>query len=515
VAREGRLLQGWTTDGPDPVPQRLDRLVLRGAPADVALVDPGGTLDFAGLDAAVGSLAAHLSDRTAPGDRIASWLPKTRVACLIALACARAGRVHVPINPLLRRAQVAHILADSGAALLVTQPARAALLETGDLPGGCTPTLEQDVAAPHPVPLPPSHGDTDALAALLYTSGSTGRPKGVMLSHANLWLGAVSVAHYLRLAADDRTLAVLPLSFDAGLNQLLSTWAAGACAIPLDYLVAADVVRAVGRHDVTTLAGVPPLWIQLSEARWPPETAAKLRRLSATGGRMSVPLVRRLRGAFPQASLHLMYGLTEAFRSTSLDPDLADARPESIGRAIPFAEVMVTRADGGLADDDEAGELVHAGPLVAQGYWRDAERTALRFRPAPAGSRYGGIAAWSGDTVVRGADSLLRFVGREDEMIKVSGNRVSPTEIEELAMASGAVAEAVALGVADERLGQAIRLIARAALDESDSEARLSSFFRSEAPTFQHPREVIWLATLPRNANGKLDRAAIKAEYGG
>ncbi len=515
MARGEPVLQGWKTDGPDPTPQRLDRLTLRGEAGAVALVDRDGALDFWGLDAAVGSLAAHLAARAAPGSRIASWLPKTRTACLMALGCARAGLVHVPVNPLLRRAQVAYILADSGAGLLVTQPARAALLAAGDRPAGCALATEEELAAPHPALLPPSDGDTDPLAALLYTSGSTGRPKGVMLSHANLWLGAVSVAHYLGLAADDRTLAVLPLSFDAGLNQLLSTWAAGGSVAPLDYLVPNDVVRAVARHDVTTLAGVPPLWIQLAEAEWPEATAAKLRRLSSTGGRLPVPLVRRLRALFPQASLHLMYGLTEAFRSTTLDPALVDAHPDSIGRAIPFAEVMVARADGALAADGEPGELVHAGPLVAQGYWRDSERTAARFRPAPAGSVHGGIAAWSGDTVVRDADGLLRFVGRDDEMIKVSGNRVSPTEIEELAIASGAVAEAVALGMPDPRLGQAIRLIARAMPGVAEPEARLAAFFKAEAPAFQHPREVIWRDVLPRNANGKLDRAALRGEYGG
>ncbi len=498
-----QALSFWS--GLDATPRRLDHLVLRGAPGDVALLDRSGTLDFAGLDAAVGALAAHLAEHAEPGDRVASWLPKTRVACLIALACARAGLMHVPVNPLLKRAQLAHILADSGARLLVTQPARAALLEPGDRPDGCDLIVEERLGEPHARPLPPSTGPTDTLAALLYTSGSTGRPKGVMLSHANLWLGAVAVAHYLRLSASDRTLAVLPLSFDAGLNQLLSTWAAGGSATPLDYLVAGDVAKAVGRHGVTVIAGVPPLWMQIAEARWPAETAARLRILSATGGRMPVPLVRRLRALFPQASLHLMYGLTEAFRSTSLDPALVDAHPESIGRAIPFAEILVARPDGRLAAPGEAGELVHAGPLVAQGYWRDAERTALRFRPAPASSRLGGIAVWSGDSVVRGADGLLRFVGRDDEMIKVSGNRISPTEIEEAAIASGAASEAVAFGVPDARMGQAIRLVVRGARDE----ARLRAHFRAELPNFQQPRDILWVDTLPRTPNGKLDRVAI------
>ncbi len=496
-------------DGLEALPQRLDRLTLCGRPDDMALIDREGELDFAGLDHAVGALAAHLADRAAPGERIASWIPKTRTACLLALACARAGLVHVPVNPLLKRAQVAHILADSGARLLITQPARATLLAPGDLPEGCALSNEEGLLD-HPAPLPPSDGDTDALATLLYTSGSTGRPKGVMLSHANLWFGAVTVAHYLRVEPQDRTLAVLPLSFDAGLNQLLSTWAAGASAVPLDYLVANDVVRAVARHDVTTLAGVPPLWLKLSEAKWADGAGDTLRILSATGGRMPVPLVRRLRGLFPQANLTLMYGLTEAFRSTRLDPTLVDAHPESIGRAIPFAEVMVVRPDGAIADEGEPGELVHAGPLVGQGYWHDPERTALRYRPAPAGSRYGGTAVWSGDTVVRDAAGLLRFVGRDDEMIKVSGNRVSPTEIEEAAIASGAVVEAVALGVPDERVGQAIRLVVRGSGDE----ARLAAHFKAELPTFQHPREVIWVDRLPRNPNGKLDRAAIAKEHG-
>jgi acyl-CoA ligase (AMP-forming) (exosortase A-associated) len=496
-------------EGLEPVAERLDRLTLRGRPDATALIDREGMLDFAGLDRAAGALATHLSMRAEPGDRIASWLPKTRVACLLALACARAGLVHVPINPLLKRAQIAHILADSGAKLLVTQPARAGLLEPTDLPDGCGILLE-DGLLDHPAPLPPSSGDTDVLAALLYTSGSTGRPKGVMLSHANLWLGAISVAHYLGLMPEDRTLGVLPLSFDAGLNQLLSTWAAGACAVPLDYLVANDVVRAVARHGVTALAGVPPLWLQLAEARWPADAAACLRILSATGGRMPVPLVRRLRELFPQASLTLMYGLTEAFRSARLAPELVDRHPDSIGRAIPFAEVMIARPDGSIAGADEPGELVHAGPLVAQGYWNDPERTALRFRPAPAASQRGGVAVWSGDTVMRDAQGLLRFVGRDDEMIKVSGHRISPTEIEEAAIASGAVAEAVAIGVPDERLGQAIRLVARGAGPED----RLLAHFKAELPGFQQPREVIWVDALPRNPNGKLDRVAIVREHG-
>jgi len=499
---------------PDPAPKPLDHLALAGARGAPALVDRAGVLDHAGLDRAVGVLAAALLSRgLRPGDRVASWLPKQRLACLMPLAAARAGLVHVPVNPQLKHGQVAYILADSGARLLIAGRGRADTLGADDRPVACALMIEEDEGAAllaDGEPLPPSTIDTDALAAILYTSGSTGRPKGVMLSHANLWLGAVGVAHYLGLGPDDRTLALLPLSFDYGQNQLLSTWAAGGCVYPLDYLTARDVVRAVGRHAITTLAGVPPLWIQLAEADWPAESIAPLRRLTNTGGRMSVPLVRQLRALFPDARLFSMYGLTEAFRSTYLDPALIDQHPDSIGRAIPFAEVLVVTPDGRIAADGEPGELVHAGPLVAQGYWRDAERSAQRFRPAPPASRYGGMAVWSGDTVVRDEDGLLRFVGRDDEMIKSSGNRISPTEIEEAAIASGAAVEAVAIGIPDDRLGQAILLYARPAVE--DAGAYLADWFRRNLPGFMQPARVIWLDALPRNANGKLDRAALRAE---
>jgi acyl-CoA ligase (AMP-forming) (exosortase A-associated) len=492
---------------PDPTPFPLDHLALRGERGATALIAGRDSLTYADLDQAVGRTAdALLARGLRPGDRVASWMGKTVLACILPLACARAWLVHVPINPVLRRAQAAHILEDSAARLLIANQARLESLEAGDSADAELVALEDwrdgDTA------LPPSAAGPDELAALLYTSGSTGLPKGVMLTHANLWLGAISVAHYLGLSATDRTLALLPLAFDYGQNQLLSTWAAGGCAIGFDYLMPREVVRAVGRHGVTALAGVPPLWLQLAEADWSGGEGASLRTLTNSGGHLSESLVRRLRSLFPKARLHLMYGLTEAFRSTSLDPDLVDAHPDSVGRAIPFAEVMVVRPDGSEEAVGEEGELVHAGPLVAQGYWRDPVRTAERFRPAPAFSKFGGTAVWSGDTVVKGKDGLLRFRGRDDAMIKVSGNRISPTEIEEAALASGAVRDAAALGVPDDRLGQAIILFAVA--KGEDAEARLTAHFTRELPPHMRPQRIIWRDVLPTGPNAKLDRAALE-----
>lgn len=490
----------------DPIPQPIDR-VLRGASDAAALIDREGEMTYAQAEAAVDAMAAALA-RIGRAKRVATWLPKTRVACLMPLAAARAGLVHVPVNPALKRAQVAHILQDSAAAALVTQAARAAALEAGDVPDGCE-VIDEAALPMTGAGAPALSENTGDLAAILYTSGSTGRPKGVMLSHANLWLGAISVAHYLGLEPDDQVLAVLPLSFDYGQSQLLSAWAAGASVTPLDYLTPRDVVKAVERTGATTLAGVPPLWTQLLEAGWPAEVAARLRRLTNSGGALTPKLVRALRERFPAADLYPMYGLTEAFRSTFLDPALVDAQPDSIGRAIPFAEVMAVRPDGTRAAPGEPGELVQAGPLVAQGYWRDPERTAERFRPAPAFSRYGGVAVWSGDTVTEDADGLFRFIGRDDEMIKSLGNRISPQEVEEALLAGDEVREAVAVGVPDELLGQAIVVVVAG---DPAAEPALRARLRAALPGFMQPVRYEWRDALPRNANGKLDRSAIRAE---
>ncbi len=503
---------------PEPAPRALDHLAeLAGAAGRgerPALVLRTGTLNHNQLRQRVAVLAGWLAQMVPDkGARVASWAAKGELTCLLPLAAARAGLVHVPINPLLKRAQAAHILADSGAVLLMGTGARIASLETGDLPAGCT-ALEEvaALAGAHAAgrELGPAQADPAELAAILYTSGSTGRPKGVMLSHANMWLGAVSVAHYLGLAEDDVTLAVLPLSFDYGQNQLFSTWFAGGCVVPLDFLFPKDVAKACARYGVTTLAAVPPLWVQLTEIDWPAEARAPLRRLTNSGGALTVDLVRKLRGMFPEARLFPMYGLTEAFRSTYLDPALVDLHPTSMGKAIPFAEILVINDAGEIAADGEEGELVHCGPLVAQGYWQDAERTAERFRPAPAASTYGGTAVWSGDRVRREADGLLHFAGRRDAMIKSAGNRISPQEIEEAALATGLVAEAAALGVAHPRLGQAVHLVVRG--DHEGAREDLPKRLQRDLPNFMQPQHIHWRDAMPLNPNGKIDRTALQAE---
>ena len=462
------------------------------------------------------------------GERVAVFLDKRLETVTSIFGTSAAGGVFVPVNPVLKAKQVAYILNDCSVRVLVTTAERLELLSEeledtsvehvvvlGDASGvraklelhawdaflGGGPIAEPDVI------------DID-MAAILYTSGSTGKPKGVVLSHRNVLIGGASVSRYLGNDCDDVILAALPLSFDAGFSQLTTAFTVGAHVVLVNYLLARDVVGLCAKHKVTGLTCVPPLWIQLTEQQWPEEATRSLRYFANTGGRMPRTTLKKLRAIFPQAKPFLMYGLTEAFRSTYLDPAEVDRRPDSIGKAIPNAEILVVRPDGTPCEPGEEGELVHRGALVAMGYWNDPARTAERFKPAP--GREGGItttelAVWSGDLVKADEEGFLYFVGRNDEMIKTSGYRVSPMEIEEVVYGTGLVRDAVAMGVDDPRLGQRIVLIVSPANGELDS-GKLLTELRQQLPLYMVPSDVIVRAELPRSPNNKFDRNRLRQE---
>jgi acyl-CoA synthetase (AMP-forming)/AMP-acid ligase II len=283
----------------------------------------------------------------------------------------------------------------------------------------------------------------------------------------------------------------------------------------VNYLLPEDVIRLGAKHKVTGLTVVPPLWIQLTERPWPREAAQSMRYFANTGGRMPKATLDKLRSIFPTAKPYLMYGLTEAFRSTYLDPAEVDRRPDSIGKAIPNAEILVVRADGTLCNPGEQGELVHRGPLVTLGYWKDPQRTAERFKPTPAredGFCMPEMAVWSGDVVVRDEEGFLYFVGRKDEMIKTSGYRISPSEIEEVAYDTGRVGDAVALGVDDPKLGQHIVLFVSPLDGKALDPGALLEEFKRQVPLYMVPHRIIVRPALPRSPNGKFDRNLLRAE---
>jgi len=508
------------------------------APDDIALINENMKFSYQSL--------TRLSERVRDAvielgleklDRVAIFLEKRFEAAAAIFGAACAGVVFVPINPQLKPHQVRHVIRDSGARLLITTIARypAFIDELGNIPLHvllCDSKREDEdeelAGAEHTL-----HRWGDLVlgdigrkqswrvidqdpAAILYTSGSTGAPKGIVLSHENLRAGALSVNQYLGNTADDVILSLLPLSFDAGLSQLTTSVAAGARLILHNYLRPYEVVNVCKLHRVTSITAVPPLWMQLALADWTDQKAtANLRVFANTGGHMPRDLLSRLRQIFPQAKPYLMYGLTEAFRSTYLPPDQVDERPESIGKAVPNAEIHVLRPDGTACDADESGELVHRGAFVTLGYWNDPERTALRFRPFPAvlpGIPPRDIAVWSGDTVKMDRDGFLYFIGRTDEMIKTSGYRVSPTEVEEIIYGSGLVKENAIAGLPHPVLGQAIAAFV-VPTTQPFARSHLLAHCRKHLPTYMVPSLVIEMDELPRNMNGKIDRKELAARH--
>lgn len=476
----------------------------------VAVYERDGATEYTTLAERAGSIGRALETvGTRPGDRVAIFLERGAEAAAAFFGAVAIGAVGINVNETLRPAQVEHVLGHSGARVLLTtarmlarQPRAietdAALLRIEDTPRAAT---LNPVARIGPDP-----------AQLIYTSGSTGLPKGVTLSHSNLWAGARAVGHYVGITQDDRIASLLPFSFDYGFNQLLCAVAAGAAIVVERSHVAQHIVATLRGREVTVLPAVPPLWLQLLTVDgFCSAPIPSLRAMTNTGGHLPTAAVRALRRAHPQARLFLMYGLTEAFRSSYLPPEEVDRRPDSIGVAIPGAEILVLRDDGAPAAAGEVGELVHRGPTVALGYWNDREATEKVFRPhpfPPPGTPDAERVVYSGDLVRRDADGFLYYVGRRERLIKVLGYRVSPDEIATVLYASGAVVEAVVAAEADPDAGE--RIVAYVILAPRASLEDLEAYCRAELPRHLRPSRIEIRADLPRLVSGKHDVAAVR-----
>lgn len=444
----------------------------------------------------------------APGDRITVFLEKTAEAVVACYGVWLAGGILVPAHEGIHARQLHYIMEHSASKMLISNESKLARLGS-DIPNNIIslnfslPTTPSQSAMSYALP-----SGAAKPAAILYTSGSTGRPKGILISHENLIAGARIVSQYLELRQDERIISILPFSFDYGLNQLLSSVQVGATLVLQRSHLPADICRTLQHESITGMAAVPPLWIQLlgdmspfNQLEFP-----KLRYITNSGGVFPVAAVKQYRQLLPHVRIYLMYGLSEAFRSTYLPPDEVDRRPNSMGRPIPETLINVIK-DGRECESGEIGELVHRGPTVALGYWRDPEATARVFRPitGPNGeSSEQGVC--SGDYVRKDSDGFLYFVGRRDTMIKTQGFRVSPDEVEELILASDLVREVVVHGVPDSVAGAAIAAHVVPKESSTFSEEALRNFCRREMPGYMVPKLVRVHVSLPRSASGKIDR---------
>ena len=449
----------------------------------------------------------------------------------------KAGGVYVPINAQLLGGQVDHIVRDCQMAGLILDASRLELLRDvlsewdslkfvvvlGDIPkwvGSCAfqaIQFEEMFTGTAPVGPPPDPGIGRDLAALLYTSGSTGRPKGVMISHDNLIAGAQTVSTYVSNQHTDRLLGVLPLSFDAGLNQLTCCALLGMTYVMKAFRFPGELVDVLLKEKITGFAGIPTVWLLLLQVGSPvhKNTFEHLRYITNTGGVLPVHAVDKLKKVFPETRIFLMYGLTEAFRSTYLPPEQLDNRPTSMGKAIPGAEILVVSKEGKLCGPNEPGELVHRGPTVALGYWGNEEKTKEVYRAnhfLPAGLEYTERLVYSGDIVKKDEEGYLYFIGRQDHMIKCYGHRISPAEIEDVFYATGKVKLAAAVGLPDSVRGQSIKVFVVLNDNASSSEAELMDCCARKLPQFMMPRWIDIEDDLPRTGSGKIDMALLKKQ---
>jgi len=506
-------------------------------PAKEALVCGDQRLAYGDVWARVCGLADGIQRAgIARSDRVGIYLDPSVEQAISIFGVSRAGCVFVPINGVLLQDQVSHIARDCGMRCIITSASRLASIAPvlSSIPsldrlivvGGAalpeTPipadSFEALCAAAPAAERPEASIEKD-LAAILYTSGSTGKPKGVMLSHAQVMAGSTIVSTYLEITEAERILAVLPFSFDAGLNQIMTAFQQGATIVLKPFVFAREIVSALKAERITGLAGVPTLWSLLAQ---PSSSLGKgtyphLRYITNTGGVMPQDVLATLRKALPTTRVVLMYGLTEAFRSTYLPPSELDRRPTSMGKAIPDTEILVVNEQGRRCGPGETGELVHRGPTVSMGYWGQPELTAGVLRPHPFLPPALGDTervCYSGDLVTMDEDGFLYFVGRRDNMIKSSGYRISPNEVEEVLFQSGMVQGAAVIGVPDAMLGQIVVAFVVPGEAGTFDPVALQTYCADKMPPYMLPKTIEVLDHLPKVSSGKVDYPALRRRFG-
>jgi len=505
------------------------------APEKEAVVDGATRLTYGQVSSAVNSLAAQLQQAGIQrGERVGIYLEPSVAQVISIFGVSAADAAYVPVNSVLFPEQVQHIVRDCSMAALITTDKKLAELapllpELTSLRfivvvgkkeanvGVSTHSFAEWTAPSDANPV--QRCISKDLAAILYTSGSTGKPKGVMLSHANIVAGATIVSTYLGITERERILAVLPFSFDAGMNQLTTAFQKGATIVLIRFSFARDIIAMLLREKITGLAGVPTVWTLLTQPNSGLEKQPfpDLRYITNTGGFMPQTSLAILRRALPKSQVFLMYGLTEAFRSTYLPPDQLDLRPTSMGKAIPDTEILLVDEHNKLCKPGEIGELVHRGPTVSMGYWGNQEATDKVLRPNPVALPQLGDServCYSGDLVKMDEEGYLYYVGRRDTMIKCSGFRISPTEVEEVLFKADNVKHAAVIGVPDDVMGQAIRAYVVPKSGTSVDAQALMDYCGQHMPRHMVPKYVEVLAELPKTSSGKVDYPALRKAAG-
>lgn len=530
---------------------RTDTLIARflataaRAPDAIALSWRGAagfeTCTFGTLELLSARLATAIAARTRPGDVVPILGMRKPGTVASILAAMRCGCVPTYLNPRLKIDQVEFIVSLTGAPMVLVHSsflasmARNAAAVPERLSAPCLAFGDGEATfAPH------ERAARDRLAAhaavedlvlpaeaaadgdprlpgpldpgfVLFTSGSTGRPKGVLVGQSDLLARAEAESRWFGLAPHDVLLNLLPFSFDVGLNQLCTSMVTGCELCMSDSWTPVDMLAAIRERRVTGVSGVPSIWRDVMAARVRFEgVGGPLRYVTVSGGDLPVDELLRIPSLSPGLRVFKTYGQTEAFRAASLAPEFLHAKPRSVGRPFLGVNVYIVRPDGSRADPDESGEIVHTGLGVMLGYLGGQDQSAKRrpnpFRSATDPNEW---AIFTGDQGRLDGEGFLFVEGRQDGMLKVSGNRVYPSEIVSVLMAREGTVDAEVVGVPDAS-GETVLVAFVVNPDLGDSGAELRRL-ADRLPNYMVPRHLVVRPAIERTASGKPDVPTLKS----
>lgn len=515
------------------IPQRLLGEALtrsaKSAPSKTAIIVKGKEYSYDLLKDNAEKLASFFTKAgIKKGERIAIYMDNSWESIVSIYAATLSGGVFLVINSQTKSDKLNYILNDCEAKILVTAqslknqlsialketPALKNLIVSGNIDQiksfshfkidsfeKCISTSITAISFPNIIP-------TD-LAALIYTSGSTGFPKGVMMTHQSMVFTCWSLIEYLRLSQEDRIMLLLPLAFDYGLYQLLmSVTIGGTLIVEQSFIFTASIYKNIEKYQPTVFPGVPTVYAMMISSNKETQVSFNcIKKITNTAAHLPDDFIPDLKKIFPKALIFKMYGLTECKRVCYLEPELVDEKPTSVGKAIPGTEVFLLSPDGNPVPAGEPGILHIRGPHVMLGYLNKKELTAEMLKD---GELPGEKVLCSNDWFKMDEEGFLYFQGRNDDIIKTRGEKVSPVEIENVIYKIPGIREVAVVGIPDEIMGETIIAFATTHGNSTLSEKEIQRECMIHLESFMIPQKVIFLDEMPKSTNGKIEKKELK-----
>ena len=473
------------------------------------------------------NLAFHLVNAgIEKGDRVAIYMNNSWQSIVSIYGITLAGGVFLVINPQTKANKLNYILKDSGAKVLISganlqsELSRAIegldgikefiLTEKSFQPDESAIEFKnfEEIVSHKEISNLPRIIPND-LAALIYTSGSTGFPKGVMMTHQSMVFTSWSLIEYLRLTEEERIMLVLPLAFDYGLYQLImAITVGGTLIIEHSFNFPPTIFRQIEQLKPTVFPGVPSIYAMMIAAHKKTGiTFDCIQKITNTAAALPEEFIADLKVIFPNALIFKMYGLTECKRVCYLEPELNDEKPNSVGKAIPGTEVFLLTPEGGSVLPGEPGILHIRGPHVMAGYWNNPELSNKMLKP---GLIPGERILCAHDLFKMDEDGFLYFLGRNDDIIKTRGEKVSPVEVENIIYKIEGIKEVVVLGIPDIILGESIVAFITIHDQVTITEKEIQRECMANLEPFMVPQKIVFISEMPKSNNGKIDKTELK-----